>query len=255
MTSERDQETAHIAPPMNVLVTGAGARVGQAIAYTLAERGAHILVHFHTNREGAEKTADLVRMRGGRATCIQADLRSSRAIQSLTNTVIEMTQGQLDLLVNNASLFAPRPMDCLDLETWQEMLQVNLTAPFQIAQSLLEPLRSRQGLIINLCDISAERPLKTYAHYTTSKAGLIGLTRALAIELAPEIRCVGISPGQVAWPPEYTQEQREALTRRIPMQRSGSPEDVAGLVRFLLEEGRYLNGAIIPVDGGLSCRY
>ena len=126
---------------------------------------------------------------------------------------------------------------------------------FMLTRELLPSLRAAGGLIINICDIGAERPLPGYAHYAVSKAGLFALTRALAIDLAPEVRAVGISPGQVAWPPDMPTEEREALTQRVPLRRCGTPEDIARLARFLWREGGYINGAVIPVDGGLACPY
>ena len=109
--------------------------------------------------------------------------------------------------------------------------------------------------MVALCDIGADRPVPGYAHYSVSKAGLVMLVKALAVELAPQVRCVGVSPGQVAWPPDYPEDKRERLAQRIPMKRVGDPEDVATLVRFLALEGVYLNGVVVDVDGGLAARY
>ena len=145
-------------------------------------------------------------------------------------------------------------------------MQVNLAAPFRLSRDLLGRLRAadgtllgapsdQHGVVVHLCDIGAERPVRGRAHYSVSKAGLVMLVRAMAVELAPGVRTVGVSPGQVAWPEHYDDVQRAALTRRIPLGREGSPADVARLVRFLACEGHYLNGAVLPVDGGLAARY
>ena len=249
---ERDQRLPR---QSYVLVTGAGARVGRAIACALAERGTHLIIHYHHNQSGAEETLDQVRSLGGTGHCVRADLSQSHELDHLADVTREQSKGRLDLLVNNASLFSPSPAESLSLSEWDNMLRVNLSAPFFLVNRLLSSLRSAQGVIVNLCDISADRPLKGYAHYTASKAGLVGLTKALAVELAPQVRCVGISPGQVAWPPDYNEQQKKQLLSRIPLKRSGNPDDIGRLVRFIVKEGTYLNGAIIPVDGGLACRY
>ena len=236
------------------LITGAGARVGRAIAVELAQSKFHLFLHYHQNHHGAEQTLDLVKKSGGTGEIFQADLGQVQECQTLTDKVKERSQ-TLHLLVNNASLFYPCAFSQLDLVAWQEMFAVNLQAPYLLSHYLLDCLKQDGGLIINLCDIGTKRPLKGYSHYTSSKAGLVGLTKSLAVELAPSVRCVGISPGQVAWPEDYTQTQRDQLSQRIPMKKGGTPEDVATLVRYITLEGHYLNGTIIPVDGGLSCRY
>ena len=236
------------------LVTGAGARVGRAIAYELARHHFHVILHYHRNQKGVEETLHQVKVLGGSGTIVQADLSQHSPREHLIQQV-KAHSTHLKVLVNNASLFEPQAFASLQLEDWRQMHEVNLVAPYVLAQGLLTELTTAQGVIVNLCDISADNPLKGYAHYTASKAGLVGLTKALAVELAPRIRSVGISPGQVAWPPEYTDQQKQKLLNRIPMKQSGTPEDVARLVRFIVNEGSYLNGVIIPVDGGLSCRY
>ena len=236
------------------VITGSGARVGRSIALELARHKFELALHFHRNEEGAQETLKSVYKQGGSGFIIQADLGNSSSRAEMSTQIGEWTS-KLDLLVNNASLFEPQPFGLIDETEWRQMFEVNLHAPAFLAQATLPALRAARGLIINLCDIGAETPLRGYSHYSSSKAALIGLTRALAVELAPEVRCVGISPGQVAWPPEYTPEQRSKLNARIPMSRGGTPEDIARLVRFLILDGGYINGAIIPVDGGLSCRY
>ena len=236
------------------LVTGAGARVGRAIALELARHGFYIIVHYHQNRVGAQETLEHVKAMGGAGQIAQANLGDEMQRQALISTT-QQACPTLDVLVNNASLFEPKAFAELKLSDWQSMFEVNVVAPYILSQGLLPQLKANQGLIVNLCDIGAERPLKGYTHYSSSKAALVGLTRSLAVELAPHIRCIGISPGQVAWPPDFSEAQKSKIIQRIPMARSGSPEDIARLLRFVLLEGHYLNGAVIPVDGGLSCRY
>ena len=262
---------------MNVLITGTGARVGRALALEFARKGFSIALHYNQNREGALETLEHVQqiykclgdhlfnskdsssstVRPS-AFCLQADLSTSQGCSELIQTLKEHWT-TLDVLINNASLFNPVAFEEIQLEQWNEMLQVNLTSPFLLAQGCLPLLKqsslSHGGVVIHLCDIGAERPLSGYTHYSVSKAGLVMLVKSMAIELAPEIRTLGISPGQVAWPKGATQSFKDHLTQRIPLKRSGNPEDIATLARFLVEEGHYLNGEIIAVDGGLKCRY
>jgi pteridine reductase len=172
----------------------------------------------------------------------------------------------LHVLVNNASLFYPVPFGDIKDAEWERMLAVNLLAPFRLSRDLLGHLQAadgdavgapagQHGLVVHLCDIGADRPVSGHAHYSVSKAGLVMLVKAMAVELAPAVRTLGVSPGQVAWPPDYSEDKRARLARRIPLQRVGAPEDVATLVRFLALEAHYLNGIVMPVDGGLACRY
>ena len=146
------------------------------------------------------------------------------------------------------------------------MVGVNLRAPFLLYQGLLDRLQAgdparigapdgQHGVVVHLCDIGANNPVSGYAHYSVSKAGLVMLVKAMAVELAPAVRTVGVSPGQVAWPDDYSDAKRDWLMQRIPLKRVGAPEDIARLVRFLTLEGHYLNGVVVPVDGGLSKRY
>ena len=221
------------------LVTGAGARVGRAVALELARAGARVWVHYHQSEEGARETLALIEAQGGEGRLIQADLSSRAEVDALAEQVLSAGE-RLDVLVHNASRFEPAPFEVISDEAWDEMLEVNLTTPARLTRALLPALRAASGLVITLCDIGAERPLSGYAHYSVSKAGLVMLTRALAVELAPEVRCVGLSPGQVAWPPNMPQLEREALTKRIPMKACGRPEDVARLARFVWREGQYL---------------
>jgi pteridine reductase len=247
------------------VVTGAAKRVGRAIAVSLAEGGYDVCVHYRRSAGAAEETAEACRAFGADAFCVAADLGQAAGCATLVEAVRDRWSS-LALLVNNASLFAPTPFEQIDDAALMQMLEVNLVAPFRLSRDLLPLLRAdggfsttvpqgQHGVVVHLCDIGAKRPVRGYAHYSVSKAGLVMLVRAMAVELAPAVRTVGISPGQVAWPDDYDPATRAQLTRRIPMGRAGSPQDVAGLVRFVAREGHYLNGVVLPVDGGLSARY
>lgn len=239
---------------MKALVTGAAKRVGAAIARELAHSGFDVAVHFRSSEAEARAVVADCKAQGSDAFTLAADLTTVQGCQEVVQQ-LGARWSRLDLLVNNASLFERVPFEEIDLEAWDRMLHLHARAPLLLSQGLLPALRSAGGLVVNLCDIGAERPLRGYTPYSVSKAALLMLTRSMAVELAPQVRTIGISPGQVLWPESYDQALRDRLTRRIPMDRVGTPEEVAALVRFAALEGTYLNGVIIPVDGGLSSRY
>ena len=247
------------------LVTGAAVRVGAAVATELARSGFDVAVHYRSSAERALETVAACVALGADAWAVQGDLATADGCDRVASAVRARWTG-LNLLVNNASLFAPMPFEDIDDAAWARMLDVNLTAPFRLCRDLLGSMRSadgratgapagRQALVVHLCDIGADRPVRGYTHYSVSKAGLAMLVKSMAVELAPAVRTVGISPGQVVWPDDYDAEARARLARRIPMGEVGSPEDIARLVRFLALEGHYINGDILAVDGGLGCRY
>jgi len=247
------------------VVTGAAIRVGRGIAHELAVAGFDLALHYRSSRGPAEEVAEACRAHGAQVWVHQGDLATVEGCQAFVAAVREHW-GALELLVNNASAFEPVPFAQIRPEQWEAMHGINVRAPFLISQGLLAALRAgdparlgapegQHGVVVHLCDIGAERPVAGYAHYSASKAALVMLVKAMAVELAPAVRTVGVSPGQVAWPDDYDDAKRDRLRRRIPLQRVGSPTDIARLVRFLALEGHYLNGVIVPVDGGLSQRY
>jgi len=247
------------------VVTGAAIRVGRGIALELAQAGFDLALHYRSSAGPAEEVAEACRALGARVWVHRADLGTVEGCAALVAAVQGHWAG-LEVLVNNASAFDPVPFEAITVDQWEAMQGINLRAPFLLSQGLLPQLRageparlgapdSQHGVVVHLCDIGAERPVSGYAHYSASKAGLVMLVKAMAVELAPAIRTVGVSPGQVAWPEDYDDAKRDRLRRRIPLQRVGSPDDIARLVRFLALEGHYLNGVVVPVDGGLSKRY
>ncbi|MCB9684094.1 MAG: SDR family oxidoreductase [Alphaproteobacteria bacterium] len=247
------------------LVTGAAVRVGRAIALELAASGFDLLLHHRSRPDEIEHVAEGVRAHGGQAHVVAADLGTREGRAAVVDAA-RTAFGALNLLVNNASVFYPVAFDRIDDDEWDRVLEVNLKAPFVLCRDLLPLLRAadatrfgapeeQHGVVVHLCDIGADRPVSGHAHYSVSKAGLVMLVRAMAVELSPAVRTVGVSPGQVAWPESYDEATRRALARRIPLGRVGAPEDVARLVRFLTMEAHYLDGVVIPVDGGLHARY
>jgi pteridine reductase len=240
-----------------VLVTGAARRIGAAIARTLHADGASVIVHCNRSRDEAEALADeLNDVRGGSCEVVQADLLQVAALPRLAEEAARKF-GRLDGLVNNASAFYATPMGKIDPREWEELIGSNLRAPLFLAQAAAPHLRAWQGAIVNIVDIHAERPLQDFVVYTVAKAGLAGLTRSLALELAPDIRVNGVAPGAIIWPEDglhFSPEERERILAQTPLERVGTPEDVAGAVKYLLFDAPFVTGEILAVDGGRRLR-
>ncbi len=235
------------------LVTGAGRRVGAAIARTLHEQGAGVAIHYRGSAaDAAALAAGLNGTRPGSALTIQADLHDTSKLGNLVAAVIRHA-GRLDILVNNASSFYPTPLAGINEEQWSDLLGTNLKAPLFLAQAALPHLKATQGVIINIVDIHAIRPLKDHTMYGAAKAGLAFLTRALARDLAPDIRVNGVAPGAILWPEGGVSDQmRDIVLKQIPLKRVGEPSDIAACVLYLVRDAHYVTGQIIAVDGGRS---
>ena len=235
-------------------ITGAGIRVGRAVADALGRAGYDLALHAHRSADALEAQAESLRALGRRVTVYTADLSRPEAVDDL-GARVRADHPALDVLVHNAGLIEPRPFGDISRAEYQRMLGVNLEAPFFLTQALLPSLRAGTSpLVVHLTDIGGERPVSGFAHYAVSKAGLIMLTRALAVELAPHVRVNGISPGVVAFPESTPSAEREAILGRVPMGREGSVEDVARVVLFLAREAPYITGQVLAVDGGWSAR-
>lgn len=232
-----------------VLVTGGARRVGRAIAIRLAEAGAQVAIHYHTSAAEAAEATARCRQAGPRAEAIAADLSNPTATGGLVAEVLARF-GRLDVLVNNASVFERMTVDDFEWRAWERTLRVNLTAPAVLAHAARNALRQARGRIVNLSDAATARAWPNHLAYVVSKAALDALTSVLARALAPEVNVVGVAPGVAAWPEHYDQATRDRLTARIPLQRAGGPEDIAAVVHFLLTEGDYITGTVLPVDGG-----
>ncbi|MDX5362589.1 MAG: pteridine reductase [Pseudazoarcus pumilus] len=240
-------------PPV-ILVTGAARRVGAAIARALHAAGARILLHYRNAAGEAEAlAAELNALRPQSAACVRGDLAASGVPQRIAADALAAF-GRLDGLVNNASSFFPTALGEIDEAAWDDLIGSNLKGPLFLTQALAPALREAGGAIVNIVDIHAERPFRGYPLYCSAKAGLLGLTRALAVELAPEVRVNGVSPGPIAWPEDgqYAPAEREAIIADTLLRRQGQPEDIAGAVRFLMLDAPYVTGQILAVDGGRS---
>jgi len=230
------------------LITGGAQRIGAQIAQTLHNDGYNIIIHYRHSKQAAETLAKTLNaQRGDSASIIQAELSSLDDIQTLAQSI-----EQLDLLVNNASVFYPTPVDEIDKDSWDNVMNTNVMAPFFLSQSLAATLKKASGCIINIVDIHGERPLKNHAVYNISKAGIAMMTKTLAKELAPEIRVCGVSPGSILWPENeasLTDEQKNKMLNKIALGKQGNATDIANTVLFLANSS-YITGQIISVDGG-----
>jgi pteridine reductase len=236
-----------------VLVTGAARRIGAAIARRLHAAGANVLLHYRgAETEAASLEAELNAVRSRSASKVKADLLAPIAPKMLVNASLERF-GRLDVLVNNASTFYPTAVGSIEAGHWEELMGSNLRAPLFLAQEAAPALQQNGGAIVNVADIHAERPLKGYLVYSVAKAGLVALTRALALELAPGIRVNGVAPGAIAWPEDgqFEPAERARIVAGTPLARLGAPEEIAGAVHFLAT-APFVTGQILAVDGGRS---
>lgn len=233
-----------------VLVTGAGRRLGRAIALGLAQAGAHIAVHYHRSAEEARETAEQIRALGVDAETFAADLREVDQIPGLIEAVVRRF-GRLDGLVNGAASMQADRWHEMTPARWDEVMALNLRAPMFCAQAAARHMEG--GVIINLVDGSALRPWPDYLAHSVSKAGLVALTRALALALAPRIRVNAVLPGPVLKPVHWEEERWARLLRRVPMGRAVRPEGVAHAVRYLMEADD-VTGLVLVVDGGHHLR-
>jgi len=232
-------------------VTGAGRRVGRAIAIAVAARGASIALHYNSSEAGAEETASRIRESGGTVKLFQADLTDPDAPVSLVKSVHDW--GGLHLLVNSAAVMLRTPVGEVTLAEWEAMFALNVRAPFflsQAAASVMPP----ESAIVNIADLAAFETWPDYVPHGITKAGLVQMTRALARALAPDIRVNAVAPGAVLLPEDWSEESARRLADSTPLRRLGSPEDVAHAVCFLLEAG-YVTGEVLTVDGGRRIRH
>ena len=234
-----------------ILVTGAARRVGSAIARHLHAGGADVVLHYRAARAEADALAALLNAtRPGSASVVQADLLNVAALTDLAAAALAC-HGRIDGLVNNASSFFPTVIGGIDEAAWNDLVGSNFKAPLFLSQALAPALRASGGAIVNITDVHAERPLRGYPLYSAAKGALLTLTRALAVELAPEVRVNAVAPGPILWPDDgqFDDDSRVEIVRHTLLKREGAPEDIAGAVSFLLT-ARYVTGQVINVDGG-----
>jgi len=229
------------------LITGAGRRLGAAFARALAEAGSGVCLHYSTTPAEA-LAGELAEAHGVRTLALQADLADARAAAQLVDRAAEQL-GEIDLLVNSASVFGSTTLPDTDIGTWQEHLAVNLTAPFLLSQAFARRRDGRPGAIVNLLDWRALRPGADHIAYTISKAGLAALTRSLAQALAPSIRVNGLALGAILPPPEAADDDLPP-SARSPLGRWGTVQETCDALLFLLAGPDFITGEILHLDGG-----
>lgn len=235
----------------HVLVTGAGKRLGRAIASRLLDYPIRLTVHYRKSRKEAASLVAEAERRGREATLVRADLKSTAEIRRAATQAVSRL-GPIDVLVNSASAFYPTPvLDC-SVPQWDDLLDANLKGQFFFAQHAARTMmRNEGGVIVNLADVYGEKGLARYGPYAASKGGLLALTKSLARELAPKVRVNAISPGPVLFPESYTEEQKARSIDKTLLKREGSPADIAEACLFLVQND-YITGFNLVVDGGRS---
>ncbi|MFT4861834.1 MAG: pteridine reductase [Pseudohongiellaceae bacterium] len=247
--------------PKVVFITGAAKRIGAEIARLFHERGFNVIIHANKSVDAANAlVASLNQQRADSAAMLQADLTVSEETENLGASALRVFN-RLDVLVNNASSFYPTPLGKIDSQQWNDLIDSNLRAGFFLSQQLAPEISNNQGAIINLVDTHADRPLAGFPAYSIAKAGVKAMTRSLAIELAPNVRVNGVSPGAILWPPALEDdndpqviEKRQQMLKQVPLNRLGETREIAEAVYYLAVEASYITGHVIKVDGGRSLR-
>jgi pteridine reductase len=238
---------------MAALITGSSRRIGAVIVKNLHTSGMDVGIHYNSSKtEATSLCAELNELRPNSASIFSGDITLVNETENLVKDFISWS-GRIDLLVNNASSFYPTPIGTITENHWNDLIGTNLKGPLFITQAASDALRKAHGSVINLIDVHTRSPLKNHPAYSSAKAGLKMLTRSLAKDLAPEIRVNGISPGAILWPEDgISEEAKKSILEQIPLNRTGSPQDIADCVLFLLNQANYITGQIIAVDGGRS---
>lgn len=236
-----------------VLITGGVHRLGAHIAHALHGQGANLVLHYRNSRERALKLQEeLNSARDNSVVLVQADLLDASKLPAVVKDAVA-AWGRLDALVNNASSFYPTPVGNIDDDQWNDLIGTNLKAPFFLSQAAAPHLEERQGCIVNIADIHADRPLKKHPVYSIAKAGLVMLTKSLACELGPGVRVNAIAPGAILWPEsELDEVTKQRIVSRTFLKRKGEPDNIAQAAVFLIRDAVYTTGHVLNVDGGRS---
>jgi pteridine reductase len=235
------------------LVTGAGRRLGRAMADALAKRGMTMAIHHHASSAGARELREEILRAGGRAECFSADLADAEAARALPGQVVAEL-GRLDVLVNSAAIMQRLGFEETTPQQWDAIHNLNLRSVFFCTQGAAPALRATGGKVVNLADLAGLEPWSGFAAHSTSKAGVVMLTKVLALSLAPKVTVNAIAPGAVLVPEDYSPEERDRLVRSTPLRRLGSPSDVISALLYLLEGGDFVTGEVLVVDGGRLIR-
>ncbi len=242
------------------LVTGGARRVGRMIALSLADAGMNVCITYNESTADARKTIDELQSFGNRNHAVQVDMREADAVERIANKLTSH-YGRLDALINNASSFEPSPLASLSDQQFDDAMLINARTPLELIRRLFPLLGAHYdpedpespGRIVNFIDTHIlGEPLKNYVAYNTSKAALAEITATCAVELAPKVTVNAIAPGVVDWADWYSEQDKAKYLQRVPLGRSGRPEDAAKAVLFLVRDASYCTGQIIKLDGGRS---
>ncbi len=235
-----------------ILITGSAERVGKAIALRLAKAGARVVIQYRTKAEKARETANQLAALGPAPLLVQGDISKEEDWLSMREEILT-AYGRIDVLVNNAAIFYKTPFLQSTLPDWRHFLDVNLTGVYLGCRIIGEVMvRQKEGKIINIADVAAEKVWKDYIPYCVSKAGVIALTQGLAKALAPHVLVNAIAPGTVLLAEDYDEEEEHRLIERTPLQRVGAAGDIAAAAEFLISGSDFITGTVIKVDGGRS---
>jgi pteridine reductase len=231
-----------------VLVTGAGQRVGRAIALAMGEDGAHVAVHYHGSEDSARETAKTIESAGGKATLFKADLRDAAAAGALAGDVATGC-GRLDVLINSAASMMRTPLETVTPAQWDEVFALNLRAPFFLSIAAARAMGEQGGAIVNISDHMGFESWPAFVPHGVSKSGIAAMTRLLAATLAPRVRVNAVAPGAVLAPAGWPDAEMARYVKETPMARSGTPDDVITAIRYLIG-ATYVTGETLFVDGG-----
>lgn len=237
------------------LITGGAHRIGATIARALHAQGMNLLIHYrHSDTAARDLKAELEQTRLQSVQLQRADLLRKGSAERLVQGCLKHW-GRIDALINNASSFYPTPVGKIDEAQWLDLMGTNLKAPLFLSQAAATHLGKRQGNIVNLVDIHADRPLKQHTVYSVAKAGLVMLTKSLARELGPKVRVNAVAPGAILWPEQgLSSKAKKQIVEGTALKRHGHPDDIARAVVYLLRDADYMTGQVLTLDGGRSLR-
>ncbi len=234
-----------------VLITGGAKRLGRAFALAMAEAGADVAITFRNSSREAQHTVIDLSGFGVRAVALRCDVRDEKSVRAIVNETGKELGG-IDILVNNAAIYGTSDFGDLSLHAWDDMFATNTRGPFLLTREAIEPLRERKGRIINLGSLGGIHPWVTHAHYCSSKAALIMLTKVMAKALAPEVAVNCVAPGMIDLGDKSATKFLAKMKAKTPMKRNGLAQDVTAAVMFFATAPHFITGQVLVVDGGLE---